>query len=471
MTTKPGVQKPHCRPCASRNASCTVESVPSAAAKPSTVVTLGAVGLHREQQARAHGLAVEQDGARAADAVLAAEVRAGEVAVLAEEVGERLAGLGTAPVALAVDGQRDVVLVLSHVRPPPALGRECVRRDTRRRGCGSAATRGRRPVARGRERRAARVLGQLGRGRCGDPPSSSALGVAGAHGVSIPCRGTRWRSACTLAVATELDRRARRRSSAKSPCRRATSSNAKPAAALPDREVGRPRAARRRPPTSSTCPRRSRLPPPGACPRDAGELELGVERPARRRGARTRDRRARAIRRRCRGCGSGSGRCSGVARPRSGTAAATSASRSIARWRVIAPMVSVPFGRASTPVSSATRLRSTRCAKRVRRSASIGTRLWPPASGLASSACSARSPTASATVSGAWYSNGAGFTGAPSSVGSGHLRQSLRRYPSRQSWVRPRSTTPWRRLAISAWSRPPASQSRLTRSSIAQAPS
>ena len=47
--------------------------------------------LHREQEAGPHGGAVEQHGARAAHAVLAAEMGAGEPAVFAEEVGEGLA--------------------------------------------------------------------------------------------------------------------------------------------------------------------------------------------------------------------------------------------------------------------------------------------------------------------------------------------------------------------------------------------
>ena len=40
-------------------------------------------------QARAHGLAVEEDVAVAAEAVLAGEVRAGQVEVVAQEVGQR----------------------------------------------------------------------------------------------------------------------------------------------------------------------------------------------------------------------------------------------------------------------------------------------------------------------------------------------------------------------------------------------
>jgi hypothetical protein len=43
--------------------------------------------------------------------------------------------------------------------------------------------------------------------------------------------------------------------------------------------------------------------------------------------------------------------------------------------------------------------------------ASIGTRLWPPASTLASSPNSASSAVTSPSDSGAWYSNGAGFIG------------------------------------------------------------
>ena len=48
-----------------------------------------AVRLHREHQAGAHRLAVEHDRARAADAVLAADVRAGEAQILAQPVDER----------------------------------------------------------------------------------------------------------------------------------------------------------------------------------------------------------------------------------------------------------------------------------------------------------------------------------------------------------------------------------------------
>ena len=51
------------------------------------------------------------------------------------------------------------------------------------------------------------------------------------------------------------------------------------------------------------------------------------------------------------------------------------------------------------------------CSKRVSRNASIGTRLWPPASTLASSPYSASNAVTSPSDSGAWYSNDAGFIG------------------------------------------------------------
>src|SRR5687767_13473564 len=81
---------------------------------------LVAVRLHREHQARARGEAVEQDRAGAADAVLAAEMGAGEAELLAHEIGEREADLDLLVVALAVDGDGDVA-GFPHARPPTRL--------------------------------------------------------------------------------------------------------------------------------------------------------------------------------------------------------------------------------------------------------------------------------------------------------------------------------------------------------------
>src|SRR3984893_19116362 len=65
------------------------------------------VGLHGQHEAGAGGVAVEPGGARAADPVLAAQVRAGELEDLSQEVGERLGHLRPALVLLAVDGHPD----------------------------------------------------------------------------------------------------------------------------------------------------------------------------------------------------------------------------------------------------------------------------------------------------------------------------------------------------------------------------
>ncbi len=54
---------------------------------------LEAVGLDGEEQAAAHGDAVEPHGACAADAVLAADVRAGEAERVAQEVAQQEARL------------------------------------------------------------------------------------------------------------------------------------------------------------------------------------------------------------------------------------------------------------------------------------------------------------------------------------------------------------------------------------------
>src|SRR5262249_8533865 len=77
---------------------------------------LGALQLHREQQAGPYRVAVDEHRARAADAVLTPQVRAGEVQVLAQRVGQRLARFAPHPPALAVHGQLDVNL--SHGQPP-----------------------------------------------------------------------------------------------------------------------------------------------------------------------------------------------------------------------------------------------------------------------------------------------------------------------------------------------------------------
>ena len=72
-----------------------------------------AVGLHREHKAGTRRAVIEEDGACPADAVLAAEMGAGEAELVADEIGQRDAHLDFFLVPLAVDGQSNFPL-LSH---------------------------------------------------------------------------------------------------------------------------------------------------------------------------------------------------------------------------------------------------------------------------------------------------------------------------------------------------------------------
>src|SRR3546814_20753590 len=69
-----------------------------------------AIGLQREHQAAAHGIAVDDDRACAADAVLATDMHAGAAGIAAQEVAERQAAFGGPLVLSAVDDEVDWVL-------------------------------------------------------------------------------------------------------------------------------------------------------------------------------------------------------------------------------------------------------------------------------------------------------------------------------------------------------------------------
>src|SRR5262249_679241 len=66
-----------------------------------------AIELEREEQAASDRLTVEQHRAGAAHAVLAADVGAGEVEVVAEKIGQRRPGLDGPGIRAAVDGEAD----------------------------------------------------------------------------------------------------------------------------------------------------------------------------------------------------------------------------------------------------------------------------------------------------------------------------------------------------------------------------
>src|SRR6185437_6999059 len=76
----------------------------------------GAVALYGQHQAAAHDDAVDPHGAGAADAMLAADMAAGEHEIVAEEIDQRLARVDPFADALAVDGESDVEGGVRHAR-------------------------------------------------------------------------------------------------------------------------------------------------------------------------------------------------------------------------------------------------------------------------------------------------------------------------------------------------------------------
>ena len=116
---------------------------------------LGALGLHREHHAALHRLAVDVDGAGAAVARVAADVRPGETEVVAEEVDEEPARRHLELDLLAVDLDRDGAARhrLGHYfLLRRRLQHGARRRRPRRGGDGSRPSRGRPTADRARRR-------------------------------------------------------------------------------------------------------------------------------------------------------------------------------------------------------------------------------------------------------------------------------------------------------------------------------
>ena len=101
----PGVQKPHWSAWCRRNASWSGVRAPSPASPSTVTISAPSTCAARRRHERTAD-AVEPHRARAADAVLAADVCPGEAEPVAEEVGEEEARLDLLAVAAAVD--RDV---------------------------------------------------------------------------------------------------------------------------------------------------------------------------------------------------------------------------------------------------------------------------------------------------------------------------------------------------------------------------
>src|SRR6266700_743856 len=79
---------------------------------------LAALRLHREHQAGAHRVIVEDHRAGSADAVLAADMGAGLPAILADRIDQRLARLHPDGVIAPIDGERDIDLFTHFMNGP-----------------------------------------------------------------------------------------------------------------------------------------------------------------------------------------------------------------------------------------------------------------------------------------------------------------------------------------------------------------
>ena len=112
----PGVQKPHWSPWLSQNDSWSGFNL-VAARQPLDGGDRGAVHLHRQHEACPRGAAVDDDRAGPADAVLAAEVGAGEPARVADEVRQRGSRLALGGVDVTVDGHRNSLRVTHALAP------------------------------------------------------------------------------------------------------------------------------------------------------------------------------------------------------------------------------------------------------------------------------------------------------------------------------------------------------------------
>src|SRR5580704_3700726 len=168
--------------------------------------------LHRKRQAGARGDAVDQHGAGAADAVLAADMGAGGPEPLAKEIAEQHARLGFGRELAAVERQRDArPFALVHAAH----------------FCASAITSGARFLNRSR---------RIAADACkSSKPSSSCAHAATAPAGSLKIRRTSGRPAMPPTprrAAPRLSTTAATAMMAKSPCRRATSRKATPCPAM-----------------------------------------------------------------------------------------------------------------------------------------------------------------------------------------------------------------------------------------------
>ncbi len=207
--------------------------------RPSIVVDLGAVEAGGQHQAAAHDLAIHPHRAGAADAMLAAGMRAGQAEVEAQEVDQVPPRLDAARHALAIDRQGDVQALRSCGDAPWRAGMLTRRAASARAPDGASSRAGRACRRAGRGHRPARPVPRRSPRHpgCDRPGPRRRVPPAPGH-----CRRRRRRAAATPTRPSPSSASARRQ-----PRHRIV---ARPARHLDDR------AARRRPPRRAPPPRR-----------------------------------------------------------------------------------------------------------------------------------------------------------------------------------------------------------------------
>ena len=113
----PGVQKPHCRPWRRGSPPAADADGRRPRASPSTVVIAWPSACTANIRQERTGAPSTDHRAGAAHAVLAADMRAGEQQVVAQEIAQQQARLDLAPIGRAVHRDGDLVPISAHAAP------------------------------------------------------------------------------------------------------------------------------------------------------------------------------------------------------------------------------------------------------------------------------------------------------------------------------------------------------------------
>ncbi len=132
----PAVQKPHCKRVMPPERFLQHRKPAGRRRQRFDGANVGAVGLHGQRKTRARGNAVDLDRAGAADAMLAADMGAGQRQVMAQDIAEQGAWFGFRLHHASIDGEADAVARIGaqarHRRASSIVTRPILRTSSRR---------------------------------------------------------------------------------------------------------------------------------------------------------------------------------------------------------------------------------------------------------------------------------------------------------------------------------------------------